>query len=309
MKIVIAGIGGVGGYFGGLLARRYRDSETGILFIARGAHENAIRNDGLKLETSDGNFVVHPAGVFSNPVDAGAADIILFCTKSYDLEDTAMACKPIVNSGTVLLPLLNGVDATDRLQKIFRGNEVWNGCVYLVSRLAAPGLIRESGNIRKLFFGAEKGSEAKLLSVEKILRDAGIDATWSKNINEKTWEKFLFISPMATLTSFLDKSIGAVFADAESRNMLELLLLEIKAVADAKKILLPELLTQQNIDKLKSLPKDATTSMHRDFKKGGRTELESLTGYVIREAKRMNVPVPTYEMIYERLKLPVISAS
>ena len=308
MSIVIAGIGGVGGYFGGMLSKQYHNSETRIFFIARGEHKNAIYSEGLKLETTDGNFIVHPAGVSSNPAEAGQADLILFCTKSYDLEETAKACRPIINMKTVLLPLLNGVDATERLEKIFPGNEVWKGCVYLVSRLAAPGLIRESGNIRKLFFGSESGSESKLSSVEKLFRDAGIDATWSKNIIETIWEKFLFISPMATLTSYLDKSIAAVFADADSYKLLQKLLQEIKAVSEAKKIILPELITQENINKLKSLPSDATTSMHSDFRKGSRTELESLTGYVIREANRLGVSVPTYIMMYERLKSSVHSA-
>jgi 2-dehydropantoate 2-reductase len=309
MNVIVAGIGGVGGFFGGLLARHYHNSESKIFFVARrGAHENAIRAEGLKLETSTGNFIVHPAGISSNPADAGAADLILFCTKSYDLEETAMACKPIVKSKTVLLPLLNGVDAAERLEKIFPENEVWNGCVYLVSRLVSPGLVRETGNIRKLFFGSESGTEATLLYAEKLFRDAGIDATWSKNILETTWEKFLFISPMASLTSYLDKSIRAVFSDDESNKVLEKLLQEIKAVADSKKIMVPESVTQQNIDKLKSLTPDATTSMHSDFKKGGRNELESLTGYVVREAQRLNVSVPTYNMIYERLKSSVYSA-
>jgi len=309
MKIVTAGIGGVGGYFGGLLARQYHNSETEIFFIARGAHETAIRTAGLKMETGDGNFTAHPAGVFSNPSDVGIADLIIFCTKSYDLEETANACKPIAGSNTILLPLLNGVDASGRLKKIFPDSEVWDGCVYLVSRLASPGVIRESGNIRKLFFGSDAGSESKLFSAEKLFRDAGIDAAWSKNITETTWEKFLFISPMATLTSFLDRPIGAVFANAESVKMLDSLLQEIKAVADSKKILLPESVTQKNIEKLKSLPDGATTSMHSDFKKGGKTELESLTGYVVREAGLMNVPVPTYQMMYERLKSPAVPAS
>src|SRR6188768_2280430 len=155
MKIVVAGIGGVGGYFGGLLAKQYHNSKTEIFFIARGAHETAIRTIGLKMETGDGNFTVNPAGVFSNPSDVGIADLIIFCTKGYDLEETAISCKLIANSKTILLPLLNGVDASDRLKKIFPGSEVWDGCVYLVSRLASPGVIRESGNIRKLFFGSD----------------------------------------------------------------------------------------------------------------------------------------------------------
>lgn len=302
MKIAITGIGGVGGYFGGLLAKHYSGSDIEIFFIARGENEKVVHEQGLKMQTSQGEFVVHPKLVTSDPAKIGAVDYLICCTKGYDLEEAVLHCKPCIRNETILLPLLNGVNAKEKIKKIYPDNEVWDGCVYLVSRLAEPGLIKETGNIRKLYFGSDEGDQDQLQSFEKIFCDAGIDATWSKNILETTWEKFLFISPIATVTSYLDKTIGEVFGDENGEKLLQQLLAEIKSVADAKGIVLPDDTMNKNIDKMRSLPAGTTSSMHSDFRKGGRTELGSLTGYVIQSAHTFGVSVPTYEMMNATLE-------
>ncbi len=302
MKIAITGIGGVGGYFGGMLAKKYFSGPHEIFFIARGENEKIIRENGLKMQTMNGEFTVHPKMVTHDPSKTGAVDLLICCTKGYDLEEAVIQCKPCITYNTVILPLLNGVDATERISKIYPENEVWEGCVYLVSRLAEPGVIMETGNVRKLFFGSDIGQKEMMHSSEKIFSDAGIDATYSENITETKWEKFLFISPIATLTSFLNKNIASLFADVESEKLLHQLLSEINAVAIANGIILPENITLINIDKMRSLPPETTTSMHSDFKKGGRTELESLTGYVVRLAKSLEVSVPVFNMMYGKLK-------
>lgn len=302
MKIAIAGIGGVGGYFGGLLARKYSGTDIEVCFIARGENEKQIRERGLELQTVNGNFTARPKLVTSIPSEAGKVDLLICCTKGYGLEEIISACLPCVSHNTVVLPLLNGVDARSRIEKILPPCELWDGCVYLVSRLAAPGVIRETGNIRKLFFGSNDGSEEKLRKTENIFREAGIEAEWSKQIRETTWEKFLFISPIATLTSFTDSTIGAVFANARSEEFLRQLVAEVKSVADAEGVVLPPGTTEANLERIRSLPFESTTSMHSDFRRGGKTELESLTGFVVREARRFRIPVPVYEMMYEKLK-------
>lgn len=302
MKIAITGIGGVGGFFGGLLAQHYTGSSIEIFFIARGENERAIRENGLRMQTMNGDFTVHPAMVTNDPGDIGKVDLLLCCTKGYDLEGAILHCSPCISEKTIILPLLNGVDARHRIEKIFPDNEIWDGCVYLVSRLAEPGLVKETGNIRKLFFGSESGKPDMLEAIERIFIDAGIEATWSRNIEETIWEKFLFISPIATLTSYLDKTIAEVFADEESEKLLQHLVAEIKDVADAKGIRLSENTTAKNIEKMRSLPPETTSSMHSDFRKGGRTEVESLTGYVVSLAQTIAVSTPVYVKMFEKLR-------
>ena len=84
MRIAIIGIGGVGGYFGGKLAGKFENStEHEIIFIARGEHLKAIRENGLQLITREGNYIARPKIATDDPGDAGIFDLVFFCTKSY----------------------------------------------------------------------------------------------------------------------------------------------------------------------------------------------------------------------------------
>ena len=301
-KIAIVGIGGVGGYLGGMLAKHFEDSkEVEIYFIARGENEKAIKQNGLRVETTKGNFVAHPKLITSNPGDIGAVDFLIYCTKSYDLEESIEQFKPCINKDTVILPLLNGVDSSERIKTILPSNEVWDGCIYIVSQLSEPGIIKETGNINTLFFGSDTGTEVKLKKIETIFKESAISASLSGNIQQEIWKKFIFLSPIATLTSYLNVNFGVILSSEEHKKTLWSLLHEIKAVADAKKIRLPDDIIQKTMATMLGLQKETTTSMHRDFQKGKKTELESLAGYVVKLGKQFNVEVPTYGMIYEKL--------
>ena len=293
----------MGGYVGGKLAARYSNSnEIEIIFITRGENEKAIKSNGLKLITSQGEQTVHPAVVTSQPERLDRVDLIICCVKSYDLEAGIKRLKPCISDTTIILPLLNGVDASERIKEIFPHAEVWEGCVYLVSRLIGPGTVKESGNINQLYFGAKRGTKEKLEQVEAILQSAGLNARLSDKISQTVWEKFLFISPLATLTFYLDLCIGGIVNDGHRKEQLQNLLTELKNIADAKKISFAENVIQKTLDKIVSLPYESTSSMHSDFKKGNKTEVDSLTAYVVRLGKELNVPIPHYEKMLIGLK-------
>lgn len=301
-NIIIAGIGAVGGFFGGKLAVHYASSgEVAIRFLARGENEKQIRKNGLRLETTKGSFLAHPERLSSRPEDLGKADFILCCTKSYDLEQTIEQLKPCIDQNTVVLPLLNGVDTYERIKKLLPENEVWDGCVYIVSRLAEPGLIRETGSISLLDFGARNGSHEKLQCFGHICQQAGVEARYAPNILDAIWTKYSFIATVASLTSYLDSSIGEILKQEKSRKLLHSLLKELQAVAIAQDIKLPENIVQKNIDIMASLPYETTSSMHTDSMNGKKTEVESLTGYVVRLGKELKVSTPTFEMVYAGL--------
>jgi 2-dehydropantoate 2-reductase len=303
MKITIAGIGGVGGYYGGMLAKHYANSkDVEVYFIARGENEKAIQQNGLKLETKNGNFTIHPKLVTSNPALIGITDLLICCTKGYDLEQSIEQLKPCINNETVLLPLLNGVNSAERIKAILPNNEVWDGCVYLVSQLAEPGLVKETGNPPRFVFGAKQGTATKLKAVEKIFTDAGITTALSDNILQAMWEKYLFLSPSATITSYTNKTMNEIAASDEYKKLLRQLISEIKPVAEKVGVVVPADAFEKTVGVMAKLPAGATTSMHRDFQKGKATELESLTGYVIKLGKQFGLAMPTYEVMYEGLK-------
>ena len=303
IKILIAGIGGVGGYFGGKLAAHYANSiEVEVYFIARGENERVIREKGLYVESTKGNFTAHPKIVTSNPAEAGIVDLILCCTKGYDLESTMEQLKPCINERTVILPVLNGVDPYEKIKNVLPQNEVWEGCVYIVSRLFAPGHVKETGNITILDFGAQNGTYEKLQLFHNILNKAGFEARLSPNILDTIWEKYSFIATVATLTAFLDTNIGTILETEDYKKLLLSLFEELLAVAKAHGVKLPENIVQKNLDIMASLPYETTASMHTDYLNGKPTEVDSITGYMVKLGKKLKVPTPTYERIYEALQ-------
>lgn len=301
-KITIAGIGGVGGYFGGLLANQYINSvQVEICFFSRGQNLNEIKKNGLKVIKGESEIICKPKIATDNPSDIGIVDLIIICTKSYDIENVVQQLKPCIDESTIILPLLNGVDSKEKIQKILPNNTILDGCVYIVSRLKQAGTIENIGNIQTLYFGIDGSSNQKLKYYETIFRNANIEATLSQNISSIIWEKFIFISPTATATSYFDKSVGEIVSEKHIKTVIELIN-EVNQIANAKSILTTEDIVEKTINKMKSLPFDTTSSMHTDFKnKNGFNELESLTNYVIEQGQKYDIETPTYIKTYNEL--------
>ena len=299
-RIAVVGIGGVGGFIGGKLAARFAVSDAvEVSLAARGANEQAIRADGLKLVTTAGEQLVKPELVSANEI--GAPDLLILCTKEYDLEETVSALKGSIGARTAILPLLNGVDTRERIARVLPEAEIWQGCIYIISRLAAPGVVEESGNICLVYFGNGNERDEKSSLVESLFREAGIDAHFAEDIEAKIWEKFIFISALAASTSYLDSKTRAIMGNPESKKLFDDLLAEIKLLARAKNIPFSEDAVRQSVDKLNKLPVEATSSMHADFSRGHHAELRSLVGYVVDEARRLDVKTPVYDKVYAAL--------
>ncbi|WP_431121059.1 ketopantoate reductase family protein [Flagellimonas flava] len=303
-RILIAGIGGVGGFFGGLLAKQFEDSpRVEVSFLARGAHLKKIQEAGLTVIEGEEQFVAVPKLASDNASEIGEVDYIIVCTKSYDLEQTIEQLAPCIGPQTVILPLLNGVDCRDRIQKLLPNNLVCDGCVYIIARLSRPGVVENLGNIKKLFFGMEGGSDARLYALENMLRMAGVAVTLTPHIEKMIWEKFVFISVMATATTYFDAPVGPILADTEKRNTTIALVNEVAQVAQAKGIAISTNMPEKVLAKLETLPGTATSSLHSDFQhKKTDTEVESLVGYVVTAAQLFSVEVPTYQKLYVEIQ-------
>jgi 2-dehydropantoate 2-reductase len=303
-RILIAGIGGVGGYFGGLLAKHfYENNEIEIIFFARGKHLLEIQKNGLKVTKGDNDFFAIPKLATDNPKEIGIVDFIIICTKSYDIETTIEQLKVCLNKDTIILPLQNGVDSKERIRNILPNNIVLDGCVYIVSRLTDFGKIENFGNIETLYFGMENLENEKLNFLETIFKQADINATLSKNISSIIWEKFIFISPTATATTYYDSSIGELITDSNKLEIIVQLIEEVKQIAKVKNINVSDDITNLTLKKLKNLPFETTSSMHTDFKNNKtNTELKSLTEYIVTEGKKHKIKTMTFEKLLTELK-------
>jgi 2-dehydropantoate 2-reductase len=198
MKILIVGTGGVGGYYGGLLAKHGHD----VTFVARGTHLDAIRHAGLKVNSIHGDFTVSPANVTDDPLHVGPADLILFCVKAYSTDEAAQAIRPVVGLHTAVLSLQNGVDAAERIGKVVGMEHVLGGATWLSSAVEAPGVIRQVSQFRRVVLGELDGTRSeRIQSIFEVLKNTGIDVEISENILKILWTKFVFISSASSLGS------------------------------------------------------------------------------------------------------------
>ena len=275
----------------------FKSDEVEIIFIARGETQKAITENGLKVITDDLETVVYPKLVSNNPDEIGKLDYLICATKTYDIEESLLSLKKCITLKTVVLPLYNGVDAPERIKKIFPENEVLQGCVYIISMIISPGTIRKIGFYEKLFFGSKTIPISKLEELQLIFKNAKIESYLVENIEETVWEKFIFISALASATSYLNQNIGEILINKKSKEIYVALLYEIEAVAKAKGLHLPTDIVDQTIIKLEKSPKNATSSMNRDLLAGNRTEVTSLTQFVVNEGLKYGVKTPLYEKI------------
>ncbi len=302
-RIAILGIGGVGGFLGGKLAAAYSQSpDTEVIFIARGNNAQAIRENGLKLITPAEEIIISPDKVTNDPGQIGNIDLLICCTKTYDLEDSIRALSTSLTPATIILPLLNGVDNTEKIQALLPEAKVLHGCIYIVSKLIAPGVVQQRGEFYSLHFGGDETLTDEMHKLEELFKKANINAVLEENIEEKVWSKFSFISPIATYTSAHNISIGKILESDAHKSSLKELMAELLTQAKALNINLPADSIEKNFLVMEKLPYEATSSMQADFANNKPTELETLTGYVVRKAAEQHISLDAYADTYRLLR-------
>lgn len=302
MKIVIVGLGGVGGVIGGRMANKLSEHE--VIFWCRGETLAAISANGLKLIDEGGEKIIRPSLATDRIEKVGQADVIVFATKNYQLDDAAVGITSAAGEKTVVIPLQNGVSASSALKKHMPKSDVTSGCVYISAYTEAPGVARQVGSVLRVIFGSrDKTREDNLKSysaIEEAFKKC-FDCTLTDNIDTEVWSKFLFLSPFAGATTLFKRGIDGVLCDAKSEATVTEMIRELGALAAAKGISLPSDAFELTLKKARAFAPGTKTSMLVDYEKGARTEIESLIGYVCRESRSLNVPSPTYDSVYNEL--------
>lgn len=301
MKIMVMGTGGVGAYYGGLLAQQGHD----VTFIARGAHLQAIRENGLQVRSIFGDFTVSPAKATDNPAEVGEADLILFCVKTYNTDEAVEAMRPAVGPQTAVLSLQNGVDAVERIGKVVGLEHVIGGATWLSSAVEAPGVVKQVSQFRRVVFGELDGTRSeRVQSIFEVLNQTGITVEVSENILKILWTKFVFISAASSLGSLTRLPMGDYRAVPETRGMILRLMHEVEALARAQGIALDDDVVQKSLEFMDNAAPHIKASMQLDVEAGRRTELESMIGVIGRKGRELGVPTPVADFIYASL-LPV----
>jgi 2-dehydropantoate 2-reductase len=301
MRILIMGTGGVGGYYGGLLAQQGND----VTFIARGAHLYAIRHEGLKVHSVHGDFTVSASNATDEPINAGSMDLILFCVKAYSTDEAAQAIRPALGLHTTVLSLQNGVDAAERIGQVIGVEHVIGGATWLSSAVEAPGVIRQVSQFRRVVLGElDRSRSERIQSVHEVLKNTGITVEISENILKILWTKFLFISAASSLGSLTRLPMAEYRSIPETRALIAKLMQEIEALARTQNIALDQDVVQKSLEFMDGAAPHIKASMQLDVESGHRTELESMVGVIGRKGRALNVPTPVADFIYAAL-LPI----
>ncbi|MEH6445567.1 MAG: 2-dehydropantoate 2-reductase [Oceanospirillaceae bacterium] len=306
MKVAIYGTGAVGAYFGGRLA----ESGMDVSFIARGAHLSAIVKYGLKVDSINGDFLIHPAKATAEPADIGIVDLVIVSVKGWQVAQAAAAMKPLIGEHTVVLPLLNGVDAVSILSTQLGAKKVLNGLCGIFAKLTAPGHISHIGAQPWLKFG-EQGNviTARAEQLLSILQSCqGFKATLENNITAAVWQKFIFIASTSGVGCVTRANFGEVRASVQTEQFLKAVISEITQVALALKVALPENVETLVWQQILNSSSNSDTSMQRDLLAGRPSELDSQTGAVIRLGQQVGISTPLNEMIYAALAPQEIKA-
>jgi len=299
MRIAIFGSGGVGGYFGGRLAQAGED----VIFIARGEHLQAMQQNGLRVDSILGDFVISQSRATDNPAEVGGVDVVLVAVKAWQVPEAAEAMKPMVRPETIILPLENGVDAPDQLAAVLGAEHVLGGLCRISVFIAAPGHIKHVAIQPHIAFGELNGrpSERVELLRQAFARAQGMTVAVPVDIRAALWEKFLFIAAISGVGAVTRQPAGSLRSVPETRTLLLRAMEEIEMVAKARGISLSPDIIQKTMGFIDNMPPATLASMQRDIMDGHPSELEAQNGAVVRLGREAGVSTPMHEFIYASL--------
>lgn len=301
MRIAAMAAGAVGGYFGARMAAAGHD----VFFIARGAHLDAIKKNGLTIESVHGGLHLPNPNVTDDPAKVGPVDIVLFAVKLWDTEKAAELARPLVGPATRLITLQNGVDSVERIAPILGADNTVGGTAAIATVISSPGVIKHTSQFAMLRFGrADKRADATLQAFADAGKAAKIDVAISADIERERWQKFIFLTAMAGSTAALRSAIGPIVADPELRGFFRQLMEEAFAVGQAKGVALDPAYIEGRMDfVLNKVEPGMKASMAHDLERGNRLELDWLAGKVRELGRALNVPTPASDTVYTVLKL------
>jgi len=300
MKIVMMGSGGVGGYFGARLAAGGAE----VHFVARGAHLEAMRSQGLAIEGGPAPLHLSNVHVTDDPSSIGTADFVLIAVKLWDTAAAIEQVKPIIGPQTAVISFQNGVLKDRYLIDAFGSARVMGGVGYLATTIDRPGVIRQTGPMQRLLFGELDGtpSDRGRRFLEACLKGS-IAAELTPNILREIWQKYVFLVGLSGTTTTIRRPIGPIRQNAQTRAFLRDVMREVVAVAHGHGIDLPSDYAEQRLALVDDVAYDMTSSMHHDLDRGNPLEVRWLSGGVVELGEAVNVPTPLNRAISDILAL------
>jgi 2-dehydropantoate 2-reductase len=300
MRILVMGSGGIGGYFGARLAASGED----VRFVARGAHLEAMRSNGLRLDSQVNPVTIKPVRASADPAELGPdIDLVVIAVKLWGSDAAIEAVRPVVGPGTAVVSFQNGIGAIDMLSKAFGREHVLGGVAHIATAIGAPGVIKHTGTMERLTIGEPDGGiSARVSAFVDIAKRAKLNAIAADDIQRAIWEKFVFLASFSGVTTLTRLPKEPILADADMRRLYADALAEAVAVARARGIALPADQAARTLEFSDGLAPTMKSSMLHDLEAGNRLELDWLSGAVVRLGTEAGVPTPAHRAIYAGLK-------
>jgi len=299
MKIAVMATGGVGGVFGAKLASAGED----VTFIARGAHLDAIRSNGLRIAGDGDDTVVANAQATNDPAEVGPVDVVMFAVKLWDTESAAAFCKPLLGPQTVVIPLQNGVVATETISGVLGAAHTGRGLSRVSASIEAPGVIRQVGSFASLAFAEADGTrsprmEAFLAACER----AGVEADIPKDMLRAVWQKYILLVAVSGMTTAARLPMRALIESPEGLATAETSMAEVAAVGRARNIDLPDDTVTKLMGFIENMPPAMKASQAIDLENGRRLEAPWLIGAVCDMGRELDVATPVNDALYAVIK-------
>lgn len=295
MRIAIMGAGGIGAYYGACLARAGNE----VVFIARGAHLDAMQENGLHIEEVSGaDFTIHPLQATDDPATVGPVDVILFCVKMYDALEAAALCKPMVGNNTFVVTLQNGVESVSMVNSVLGEGRTLGGAAYVAGTITRPGVVRHANQISKIEFGEADGrTSPRAENLARTMEEAGIETIVSPDMEAMLWSKFSLMTSNACITSLSRCDTGVVKADPVMRDVYCSAMAETIAVGRARGVRFPDDIVERNLDWF-NRSEPILASLAVDLINGRRLEVDWLSGAIHRLGAEVGVPTPIHTTVY-----------
>lgn len=300
MKICVVGVGAVGGYFGGKLAKAGLD----VTFVARGQTLEALQREGLRIKSYAGDFTIKKPKVTQDFKTIADADLILLCVKSYSTKEIAKALKRVISDNAVIVSLQNGIENEDILSEILGADRVIGSVVFITSSMPEPGLIKHT-SYGKIVLGELNGTVTeRARKIEKMFLDSGVPASVTQSIKKELWKKLMLNIPYNGFTSIVRGPLKNYFEIPEAQECFLRALKEVQLVAQME----GHHLTDEDIESAMQFTKaDGFTNFKSstllDIEAGKPVEIDALQGAVIKAARKYNIDVPINKLLYALLKM------
>lgn len=295
MRIATMATGGIGGF----LAVKLALAGHSVATIARGAHLAAIRENGLRLDSATGSETAHPDIATDRPEDVGPVDAVLFGVKGDALEDAARACLPMLGPETLVVPFLNGVEASDRLIRILPEHNVGNGVARVSTTISTPGVITQTGAFHSFIF-AERDSRpsARVDALGAAINDAGSSAPQTDDIVKELWSKFVLFSALSGVTAAGRCTVGELRDTPELEALFKRALSETAGIGRALGVALDDDIEEQVWASMLSFPAQGRASTAIDIEHGRPLEIDWVSGAAARLAAQAGVDAPVNAALY-----------